>query len=420
MRLSSVWIDPYAGGVNRLLRGLIALALAAGAAAGCSTDQPPQTFPSIELRPDQRTLGTLINRVPATKIAHALASATSRAENITYTTIGPDGAPAAATGGLYLPAGDPPPGGWPLVAFGHGTTGVQQKCAPTLAADMYQNLPIVLAALTELRAAVVMPDYFGLGSAGHHPYLDSQSHGYDVLGAVRAARATGATLSNRLFLLGISQGGRATEAAAELAPTATPELKFAANAMAVPALSLQFRTLIAQGTLTGPQYSIFPQMVFGAQASSPGLAMSDVLHGTLLKAAPAFIKDCSGSSLSPWIDPSGPPIGPADVRPDGTPAGVKGSDTFLEYLRRTELPSRPNGSVPTLVINGTDDELILPAWTESAVAKMCSAGVPVEHRVRGGRHYSPSDLGDLISWLRDRIANKPLRATCTNGAPRRG
>ncbi|ADG79200.1 Secretory lipase OS=Tsukamurella paurometabola (strain ATCC 8368 / DSM / CCUG 35730 / CIP 100753/ JCM 10117 / KCTC 9821 / NBRC 16120 / NCIMB 702349 / NCTC 13040) OX=521096 GN=Tpau_2597 PE=3 SV=1 [Tsukamurella paurometabola] len=404
--------------MKRALCGLIAATVTASA-AGCGTAPTAPSFPSITLRADQKSLGTLISASPATAIAKELAGITSSARDIAYTTIGPTGTPSAATGGVYVPAGTPPPGGWPVVAFGHGTTGVEPQCAPTLDPSMFQNLPIVVNVVRELRAAVVMPNYLGLGSAGRHPYLDSMSHGYDVLGAVRAARATDATLSNDIFLLGVSQGGRATEAAAELAPTAAPELGLRANAMVVPALSLQFPELIVRGQLNGAQYSILPQLVFGAQASDPGLRTSDVLHGTLLKNADALTQGCSGAAPKPWIDPSDPPIGAADARSDGTASNNDGTARFFDYLRRTELPQRPNPAITTLVINGADDELIPPRWTQSAVATMCRAGVPVEHRVRPGGHYAVSDLTDVTSWLGDRIARKPAPAACTAPAPAR-
>lgn len=377
---------------------------------------PDRSFPSVALGADQQALGSLVDARPAAHASKSLREATSSATDITYTTIGPDGAPVAATGGVYLPTGTPPAGGWPVVAFGHGTTGVRPQCAPTLDEGMFQNLPVVLAALKELRAAVVMPDYLGLGSAGRHPYLNARSHGNDLLGAVRAARRTGAPLSDRTLLLGISQGGRATEAAAELAPTAAPELRIVANAMAVPALSLQFAPLIADGTLNGAQYSILPQLVSGAQASYPDMKTSDVLHGTLLAHADEFTKGCAGTAPKPWIDPSGPSIGPADVRPDGTAESVRASERFLQYLRDNELPQRPNPSIPTLVINGTGDELISPRWTSAAVSRLCAAGVPVEHRERAGGHYAPTDLDDLTAWLFERMSNRAPRSTCPTGA----
>jgi hypothetical protein len=35
------------------------------------------------------------------------------------------------SGTLYLPKGEPPIGGWPLVAWAHGTLGVSDACAPS-------------------------------------------------------------------------------------------------------------------------------------------------------------------------------------------------------------------------------------------------------------------------------------------------
>ena len=35
------------------------------------------------------------------------------------------------SGLVAIPPGVPPKGGWPVIAFGHGTTGVLDKCAPS-------------------------------------------------------------------------------------------------------------------------------------------------------------------------------------------------------------------------------------------------------------------------------------------------
>src|SRR5690606_3805138 len=42
-----------------------------------------------------------------------------------------DRATVAVSGALFLPAGEPPAGGWPLLAWAHGTTGVADICAPS-------------------------------------------------------------------------------------------------------------------------------------------------------------------------------------------------------------------------------------------------------------------------------------------------
>ncbi len=204
-------------------------------------------------------LGTLVSRGPLA-LPDGVAGAT--ATGIRYVSRTPAGAPIVVTGGVYVPTGAVPAGGHPLVAMGHGTSGVRRECAPTDAKDQFGNAPY-LADLLRRGFAVVLTDYQGLGGEGVHPYLDSTTHGLDVLGAVRAARALPVRFTDRTVLYGISQGGRATEAAAELAPTRTPELRFAGNAMISPALRLDFLAAVDAGTLSVPQYAITPMLPTG-------------------------------------------------------------------------------------------------------------------------------------------------------------
>lgn len=44
------------------------------------------------------------------------------AKRITYWTKGVREAPALSSGAVYLPPGTPPKGGWPVIAWAHGTT----------------------------------------------------------------------------------------------------------------------------------------------------------------------------------------------------------------------------------------------------------------------------------------------------------
>jgi pimeloyl-ACP methyl ester carboxylesterase len=71
--------------------------------------------------------------------------------------------------------------------------------------------------LASIGYAVALPDYLGLGgSPGYHPYQHATSEATAAVDMLRAVRAFCAgrsiTLTNRLFLLGYSQGGHATMA----------------------------------------------------------------------------------------------------------------------------------------------------------------------------------------------------------------
>ena len=57
-----------------------------------------------------------------------------RAARVFYrSTNGDTGQPTEVSGSVFVPVGTAPPGGWPVViAFGHGTTGLDEPCAPSL------------------------------------------------------------------------------------------------------------------------------------------------------------------------------------------------------------------------------------------------------------------------------------------------
>ena len=61
-----------------------------------------------------------------------------------------------------------PPGGWPVIAWAHGTSGVARMCAPSLMRDIeYGDEGLV--AMVEAGFAVVATDYAGLGTARRPP-----------------------------------------------------------------------------------------------------------------------------------------------------------------------------------------------------------------------------------------------------------
>ena len=90
-----------------------------------------------------------------------------------------------AVSGLFssVPEGEPPSGGWPVITYAHGTTGVADKCAPSrlgAKSPVIADLDYVdpeLEQWLELGYAVLRTDYQGLGTPGPHPYLVGKSEG---------------------------------------------------------------------------------------------------------------------------------------------------------------------------------------------------------------------------------------------------
>ncbi|MFD4181753.1 lipase family protein [Rhodococcus sp. NPDC058514] len=144
---------------------------------------------------------------------------------LTYWSQGPLDKPMLSTGAVYLPEGTPPAGGWPVISYAHGTTGVADQCAPS-ANPPTERAVTHLGHWLSQGYAVVATDYVGLGTPGVHPYLDGRSAAHSVIDMVRAARTTTPELSRTWVATGQSQGGHATLFAANIATRYAPELDY--------------------------------------------------------------------------------------------------------------------------------------------------------------------------------------------------
>src|SRR5262249_39965868 len=133
--------------------------------------------------------------------------------------------PVAVSGALFLPRGTPPEGGWPLIAWAHGTVGVADVCAPSWNERSDRDATYLNHWLSQ-GYAVVAADYQGLGVPGGHPYLATRPEAYSVLDSIRAVQAEPSyKISPKVVLVGQSQGAGAAFATAGEAAMYAPELK---------------------------------------------------------------------------------------------------------------------------------------------------------------------------------------------------
>ncbi|WP_213763817.1 lipase family protein [Caballeronia sp. dw_19] len=131
--------------------------------------------------------------------------------------------PVVVSGVLFVPKGTPPQGGWPLMAWAHGTVGSADVCAPSFAGRSERDTRYLDYWLAQ-GYAIVATDYQGLGTPGLHPYGLTRPLAYGVLDSIRAVIGGGFDLSARVVVFGQSQGGRAAFATAVYAKTYAPEL----------------------------------------------------------------------------------------------------------------------------------------------------------------------------------------------------
>ncbi|MGV9616682.1 alpha/beta hydrolase, partial [Nocardia xishanensis] len=124
------------------------------------------------------------------------------------TTVGD--APTTASAAVYFPAGTPPEGGWPVIAWAHGTVGLGDDCAYSIAGPGARERDwAYLGTWLQQGYAVVAADYAGLGTPGEHPYLNGTVEAHNVVDAVKAATRQYPSLAKKWVVVGQSQGGGA-------------------------------------------------------------------------------------------------------------------------------------------------------------------------------------------------------------------
>ena len=325
----------------------------------------------------------------------------------------------AVSGTLHLPKGAPPQGGWPLVAWAHGTLGVSDRCAPSWSGHRPRDAAYINKWL-ENGFAVVSTDYQGLGGPGPHAYLNWESEGRSVLDSVRAAIASqSGTIANQVVITGQSQGSGAAIGATRLAPSYAPDIGLKATAATGVVSYFPDAAHKAPPLVVGaPSYAVL-LMVGGAlpdDAPAPDALMSE--QGKLLLAAAR-----EGCSPDVAAVARREHIALAD-------AFVDAAKTFTPNLGRVVDMSPVKLPVPVLLGTGAADTLVVPKHQYGAVAALCAAGSSILWKQyagathNGGLHAS---FADALALFKNALAGKPAESNCASvsepgepGAPTSG
>ena len=309
------------------------------------------------------------------------------------------GAPTEVSGSFFVPKGSPPPGGWPIIAFAHPTTGVTHGCGLSSSPDL-RGLGGAVDSLLSGGYAVAVTDYAGLGDAGEHLYLEPRSAAFNVVDSVRALRNLSSNVGESWVGLGVSQGGQAVWAAAEQnADYGTGLDMLGAAALAPPADISPIADAAESGTLSATQVQLMPMVVTGL-ARAYGLDRSTVLRGA---AAVPSVLDCDRAAARARSE-----VRSVDVRPvtDGDVTALR------DLLRANALPQDPT-TVPLLVVYGGDDDVVRPAWTEVATSRACVLGTPVSAReLPTAGHADVVPDAEVMTWIAGRFAGRVPSEVC--------
>lgn len=380
----------------------------------CARSGAPDSQPSTAERTDASDLaaaapGALLEPPkPLEPVDLRISRAGAEAQRITYrSTSGIDGSPTAVTGSVFTPRTAPPPGGWPIVAFAHPTVGLLEDCAPSRHTDLLGMGPQVEALLAQ-GYLVVMPDYQGLGSKGPHPYLEPRTSAYNLIDAVRAAREAEKSASTKWAAYGASQGGQASWAAAELAPTYGAGLEMVGAAALVPIVDLASLPQTAfDRRLSDYQLPVMQFIVNSVASVDPSFHLDDYLNGFALDNN-AKLLQCSGDGLAERnrlvID-----LAPENVAPRDQDA----VDRLSNFLRGWSLPLAVDPSpVPVYAVAGSVDDMAVPASVEDAARRACDRGDVVVWSLRRDEGHDNVDFRPALAWLKERFEGAPLEGAC--------
>jgi pimeloyl-ACP methyl ester carboxylesterase len=321
----------------------------------------------------------------------------------------------AATATLTTPIATPTPdGGFPIVVNNHGTVGLDDPCriSGTIAGS-------ALAGLFGARGTIgVAPDHPGLGTPGLQPWLVADVTGRSALDAIRAARAAAAVIDvatdGRAAIVGLSQGGHATLAAAAVHADHAPELDVRGFAAAAPA-SMFFGHWQQGAAVDGP-HLVFHALLAEAWAEVYGGDADDAFAAGFDRAVLR-----TACTFDPALRPDATVLG--DVVP--TSAEAVFSSTWRDAFSSGDLDALPwlaqgfaenrlqpfTATAPVAIFQGRADEVVLSSQTRELVETLRAGGTDVELiEIDRGTHIDTAFgfLGsaeratdESVAWVKD-------------------
>ena len=315
----------------------------------------------------------------------------------------------AVSAAVFLPQGEPPAGGWPVMAWAHGTTGIADICAPSARPRSARDSQY-LSHWLQSGFAVVASDYQGLGTPGIHPYSNYRASSYNMLDSARALKnAPRYQASGNVILVGQSQGAGAVVAAGGYAPDYAPDLSV--------------RGVVATGSPNLSRAAIESGLASSATDTMVTAAYAMIGY-ELVRIHPELKED---EIFTPEGRELAGHVGSACLPELMEKAAAKNLDParafrpgMLKKLWDTDVELR---SYPTLTFTmplffgiGATDTAALPMTTLTLVNDLCQIGNTVEARIYKDKDHSGvvnAAAADAIGFARAVVdGGTPAGATC--------
>lgn len=312
------------------------------------------------------------------------------------------------SGTLYLPKRAAPQGGWPLVAWAHGTLGGSDRCAPSWSRHRPRDGEYINNWL-EQGFAVVATDYQGLGGPGPHPYLNWEAEGRSVLDAARAALDhSNGEIANAIIITGQSQGSGASLGATRLAPSYAPELNIKASIAtgvisAFPAADKKPSSDESFARSVPPQLTIL--MMIGGALGDDARKPDDLVTEAAKPLLQAAREGCNAELAQV-------------VRSNGLTLANSLKDPEIADRVSTVIDMSPvRMPVPVFLATGLADKSIYPQRQYAAVAALCAAGSHVVWKTYAGVSHNGTvhaAYSDELAFVQAALAGTPMQSNCAS------
>lgn len=385
---------------------------------GSSDDGPATTNPS----------GTPINNIqnPVVKVeaytSTNLGSVAAESSILTYKMLGQSGQEVQATSLVFTPLTPPPVGGWPIVVWAHGTTGVADACAPSKAA-LADSTKDLISKLLAAGYVVVAPDYEGLGTPGIHPFLNVKSEAFSITDAVVAARnylsQRNLLTSKKWVTVGHSQGGHAALGAAQYASRA--QLDYKGTVAVAPASNLgsilvDGEAQVANAPIdikigTYAQLDTYTALVTaGIRNTQPSFDYGQVFTSQISSIAAQAENLCSGPLYGAFYE------GMSNYAKDhnGTLDGfTRTQPNFMAvplvktFLDKDSQPLQVKVTTPIIIYQGIADPTVPKLATDLLISNATAVGTKINNYVTGNWDHGTamsSNVDNIVGNVQSLLA----------------
>ncbi len=330
------------------------------------------------------------------------------AYRVLYRSTGMDGRLITVSGLVVIPVGSTPPGGRPIVAWAHPTTGVVPQCAPSEALFHFQQIQ-GLRDMLEHGFIVAATDYPGLGTAEPHPYLVGVSEARAVLDSVRAARQLPAAhVSARFAVWGHSQGGQAALFTGMIAAQYAPELRLVAVAAAAPATDL---AALMRADLATPGGKNLTAMTLWSWSRIYDAPLANVVAPDAVPVIDRLAGECIESAYDLYVRGRTGRL----LRNDFLTVSDLAATEPWSRLAALNTPGTLPPSIPVFIAQGTSDPIVPPRITRDYVRRLCAAGssVTLDEMLGVGHGFAAMHSArTAVDWIADRFASRPMANDC--------